>query len=66
MKVCFQIFQRGFIESLESQYSRAAEFASQVGPNRLINISTYSPGGGAVTVWYWGDEDKSASSEADG
>ena len=65
MKVFFQVFRRGWIESLDSLYSRAAEFASQVGPQRLINISTYGPGTSAVTVWYWGGEDKSSSSKGE-
>jgi hypothetical protein len=49
-------------ESWESMFEDAANFASEVGPDRLIGISHSHGGGneawgyggsGVVTVWYW-------------
>ena len=49
-------------QSWESMFTDAADFASEIGPDRLIGIShshgggheTWGVGGaGVVTVWYW-------------
>jgi hypothetical protein len=49
----FKMF-RSSLTTWESLFAEAAEFASQLGPERLINISHSADGGeGIVTVWYW-------------
>jgi hypothetical protein len=47
-------------ESWESMFTAAADFASEVGPDRLIGIShshgqmpPFGSSSGVVTVWYW-------------
>lgn len=49
MRVAFQIFAEVF-GSWESRCERAAEFATGIGPDRLIAISCTEVG---VIVWYW-------------
>ncbi len=62
MNVRFRVFQSGS-SSWESLFDEAAKFASEIGPQRLINISQ-SEGregwiaNGVVTVWYWEKEPK--------
>jgi hypothetical protein len=55
----FKHFQGG-LSPLESLFERAAEFASELGPARVISI-THAEGqsGSVVTVWYWTDADLS-------
>lgn len=54
MKVQFEVF-RGTLISWHSLFEQAAEFASQLPPERLITISHSSDhNDGVVTVWYWG------------
>lgn len=49
----FEIF-RGTLASWETLFTRAAEFASHVGRERLISIShSEDQNKGVVTVWYW-------------
>jgi hypothetical protein len=39
-------------------FSEAAEFATQVGRDRLIGIShSADKSTGVITVWYWGEPD---------
>jgi len=54
MVVKYEIFASDW-ESWPKLFERAASFASEVGPERLIGISqSESPAGrGVVTVWYW-------------
>jgi hypothetical protein len=41
-------------KSWESLFEEAAAFATEIGRERLINISSSGDGGrGLVTVWYW-------------
>jgi len=52
-KVQYAIF-RSDIKSWDSLFTLAAEFATKVGREKLINIShSESRGEGVVTVWYW-------------
>ena len=62
MTVKCQTFVSG-IKSWEHLAAEAAEFATQVGQERLINISVAAAGGGhlsglgaegVIFVWYWG------------
>ena len=54
MRVMFENFQNRW-ESWEKLFGKAAEFASQISPERLISISHSDYGEGTVTVWYWED-----------
>ncbi|HVK16776.1 MAG TPA: hypothetical protein VM533_07490 [Fimbriiglobus sp.] len=54
-------------ESWETLFARAADFATEVGRDRLISISHSHGGGtemfgsggsGVVTVWYWDQADR--------
>jgi hypothetical protein len=45
---------RSSLTTWESLFAEAAEFATQVGPERLITVSHSSDNGeGVVAVWYW-------------
>ena len=49
----FRVF-RGTFATWDGLFSQATEFASGLGPERVINISHSADGGeGVVTVWYW-------------
>ncbi len=53
MKVKYEVF-RGTLSIWESLFKEASEFASSVGPDRVINIShSCDHSDGVVTVWYW-------------
>jgi hypothetical protein len=44
------------MSSWESLFDQAASFASEIGPERLINIShSEDSNEGVVVVWYWKD-----------
>ena len=57
MRVQYKIFQSS-VASWDKLFEQVADFASEVGPKRLIGIS-HSEGregfhaNGVVTVWYW-------------
>jgi len=62
MTVKCQTFTSG-IKSWENLAAEAAEFATTIGQERLINISVSAAGGGSLSglgaegvifVWYWG------------
>lgn len=54
-KVQYRVF-RGIWTSFEELFSQAANFASLLGPERLISIShCETTKGTVVTVWYWAD-----------
>jgi len=56
MRVQFRIFH-GMTVSWEQLFGDAARFASQIPPDRLINIShSCDKSQGVVTVWYWGTD----------
>ena len=56
MWVAYRVF-RGTLISWQALFDQAAEFASQVGPERLISISqSCDKSDGVVTVWYWAGE----------
>jgi hypothetical protein len=56
MKVQFKVL-RGSLSRWETLAEEAAEFASQIEPERLISISQSSE---TVIVWYWSDQDSNA------
>jgi hypothetical protein len=52
-RVAFQHF-RGTWSSWEELFQRAADFATSVGPERVISIShSADKNDGVITVWYW-------------
>ena len=53
--VKFEIF-RGIMASWEELFTRAAEFATEIGRDRVITIShSEDQQDGVVAVWYWDD-----------
>ena len=54
--VTFEIF-RGIMSSWPELFQKASEFATNVGPERLISIShSEDQQDGVVAVWYWGED----------
>lgn len=63
LRVVFRTF-RGTLTTFEELFSQAAEFATGVGKDRLINIShSEDSNHGVVTVWYWTHEAAPAPQE---
>ena len=55
MEVRFEVF-RGLLTTWKSLFTEAARFATEVGPERVINIShSEDHNEGVVTVWYWAE-----------
>ena len=53
MRAEFRVFRATFA-SWATLFGEAAQFATQIGPERLISISHSADGAdGIVTVWYW-------------
>jgi len=53
MHVAFRVF-RGAWSTWEALFQQAADFASELGADRLISIShSEDQNDGVVTVWYW-------------
>lgn len=53
MTVKFEVF-RGVLATWNQLFTEAAEFASRLGPEKLISIShSEDQKDGVVTVWYW-------------
>ena len=65
-QVRFEVF-RGYLSTWHALFSHAADFASQVGRDRVISISHSEDNSkGIVTVWYWADgADESEREPAD-
>jgi hypothetical protein len=64
MQVQFKFFQSSF-SSWNEMFQEAADFASQLPKDRLINISHSADGNvGVVTVWYWDDGEPAAQETA--
>jgi hypothetical protein len=60
MRVRFQTFVSSW-SSWDELFAQAATFATEVGPQRLINIShSCDQKQGVVTVWYWGEDEDEA------
>jgi len=57
-RMAFKVF-RGTFASWESLFQQAADFATEVGPERVLNIShSEDDSDGVVTVWYWESKDQ--------
>ena len=53
MQVKFQLFKSSF-KSWDDLCTQAAAFASEVGKERLINVSvSEDQNEGVIVVWYW-------------
>ena len=53
MTMRFEIF-RSSVESWDNLFAKASEFATEIGEQRVINIShSWHHNHGIVTVWYW-------------
>jgi hypothetical protein len=60
MRVKFKFFKSSF-SSWETMFQEAADFASRLPKDRLINISHSADRNvGVVTVWYWGEGEPAA------
>ena len=56
LRVQFKVF-RSISSSWDTLFEQAADYASSLGPDRVINVSHMTEGmSGAVVVWYWSDE----------
>jgi hypothetical protein len=63
MRVRYKFF-RGSLATWDDLFTKAARFASEVGPALLINISHAVAGAdGTVTVWYWEENDETDGTE---
>jgi len=50
----FRIFRGGWLTSWDQVCNEAAEFASQIGPDRIASISqSEDKADGLVVIWYW-------------
>ena len=59
-RMCYKVF-RGTFATWEALFSEAAEFATELGPERVISIShSEDDSDGVVTVWYWTEETEAA------
>ena len=53
---------RGTLVTWQSLFTKAAQFATEIGPERVLSIShSEDQGDGVVTVWYWTTEEKTES-----
>ena len=53
---------RGTLATWETLFAEAAQFATEIGPERVLNLShSADRGDGVVTVWYWTTDEKSES-----
>lgn len=52
----YQIF-RGVLSTWDDLFRQAADFANELGPERVVSIShSEDRNDGVVAVWYWEDE----------
>ena len=52
-QMTFKVF-RGRLISWDALFAQVAEFASEIGSERVVNIShSADSGDGVVVVWYW-------------
>jgi hypothetical protein len=57
MAVRFEVFRSSMFDTWEVLFAQAADYASKLGPHRLVGISHSQEGSaGVVTVWYWSEE----------
>lgn len=57
VRLSFKYF-RGTWSTWDSLFSQAAQFATELGPERVVSISHSSDQNvGVVTVWYWSTQE---------
>ena len=50
---------RGILATWEELFAEAAQFATEIGPERVVSIShSEDQSDGVVTVWYWTTKDE--------
>jgi len=55
-RLAFRMF-RGTLATWDELFTKAAYFASEIGPERVVNVShSVDDGDGVVAVWYWTTE----------
>ncbi len=55
MEVKFEVF-RSSVNSWDNLFEQAADFATSVGSEKVINIShSCDNGDGVVVIWYWSE-----------
>jgi hypothetical protein len=59
-RMSYRVF-RGTFASWERLFSEAAEFATSIGPERVISISHSADTEGVVTVWFWSNENEAVN-----
>jgi hypothetical protein len=56
--MAFRVF-RGTFTTWQTLFSDAADFATELGPERVLSIShSEDKGDGVVTIWYWENADR--------
>ena len=64
-RMAYKVF-RGTFATWETLFSEAAEFATELGPERVISIShSEDDDDGVVAVWYWTDETEAAGGKSE-
>src|SRR5262245_48513993 len=62
-RMSYRVF-RGTFATWDELFKEAAEFASYIGPERVISIShSEDKDDGVVAVWYWSDATNAAGSQ---
>ena len=57
-KLSYRVF-RGVWASWDELFNEAVDFANEIGPERVVNIShSEDRGDGVVAVWYWTTDEK--------
>jgi hypothetical protein len=57
-RMAYRVF-RGTFATWGKLFTEAAQFATEIGPERVVSIShSEDRSDGVVTVWYWTTEDK--------
>jgi hypothetical protein len=60
-KLAYRVF-RGTVANWDELFGEAAAFASEIGTERVLNIShSANHGDGVVTIWYWTTEGEDES-----
>jgi hypothetical protein len=58
-KLSYRMF-RGTLATWDELFTKAAYCATEIGPERVLNIShSVDDGDGVVTIWYWENESES-------
>jgi hypothetical protein len=62
-KLAYKMF-RGTLATWDDLFTQAAYFATELGPERVLNIShSVDDSDGVVTVWYWSTGENPSASQ---